>query len=281
MARLKLFLAFLALVVLAAGLGGALFFWKKFAQPDLFVSRVIEGRSEVQLEEPDLGIRHFEDAVQLLRDGELLAARDRLLYLMRYYPESATYGDAKRIVGEVNMDLLISRIPLAKKGEHIVRKGEALVTIARKNSTTIDYIMRANGKTTALIYPDEALTVYPLDFTAEIDLEAMSLTVRDGERFFKEYEILDKNLPPALRPPVSTTISEKVAWFDDRPINFQDQNYLACQKWMRSGKMGLFIRHVTERGGGEQKPFGIMLSKPDLEELFTILRTGSQVKLIN
>ena len=170
MARLKLLLAFLALLIFAGGVAGAVYFWQKFMRPDIVVTKHIEGKAEVPRKKPDLGKRHFDAAIDLLKEGELVSGRDRLLYLMEYYPESKTYEEAKRIVGEVNLDLLISKIPQEKKTEHIVRSGQALVTIARRSQTTIDYIMRANAKTTALIYPNEALTVYPLDFSVEIDL---------------------------------------------------------------------------------------------------------------
>lgn len=285
MARIKLLLAFFGLAVFAAGLGAACYWWEKFARPDLVVTRHMEGKSTLSSERPDLGRRHFDEAVDLLRKGELIAARDRLLYLIRYYPESATHEDARRIVGEINLDLLVSRIPLERKTEHVVRRGEALVSIARRNRTTIDYIMRANGKTTPLIYPNESLVVHPLDFRMEIDLEKERLTVLDGDQLFKEYPILDRHLPEGLKPPVTTTVSEKVAWLDDHPINFQDPDYFACQKWMRSGTMGLFIRHVVSDGEENEaegrKPYGVMLSKPDLEELYTIISTGSEIALVN
>ncbi|MEX2580422.1 MAG: hypothetical protein WD342_15295 [Verrucomicrobiales bacterium] len=282
MARIKFLLAFFALLICAGGIGGAYFYWKKFAQPEMNVTRHIEGKSDVPKEKPDLGQRHFAAAADLLKAGELLSARDRLLYLMKYFPESGTYGDAKRIVGEINLDLLISQIPLEGKAEHVVSRGEALVTIARRSETTIDYIMRANAKTTALIYPDEALTVFPLHYRVEIDLDKETVTLFDESEFFKEYAIVDRHLPPGLSAPVSTSISEKVAWHDDRPINFTDENYLDCSKWVRTGKIGLFIRQAdSDRSGDGSGPYGIMVAKSDIEELFTILRVGSKVSLVN
>ena len=281
MARFKFFLAFIALVICAVGVGGAWYYWKKFAQPNFEVTRHLEGKSDTPKEKPDLGRRHFDEAIKLLKDGELLSARDRLLYLMQYFPESSTYDEAKRIVGEVNLDLLISKIPLKGKTDYKVRRGEALVTIARKNSTTIDYIMRANAKSRELIYPDEVLTVYPLDFAVEIDLEKETVTLFDEEKFFKEYSIVDRNLPPDLTAPVTTSVSEKVAWHVDRPVNFMDENYLNCSKWVRTGKLGLFIRQKSEKNDGGSQPFGVMLAKTDMEELFTILRVGSNVTLVN
>ncbi len=282
MARIKFLLAFFAMLICAGGVAGAYFFWKKFAQPELAVTRHISGASGSTFVRPDLGKRHFDDAVSLIREGELVSARDRLLYLMEYFPESGTFEEARRVVGELNMDLLVSRIPLPGKIEHTVKRGEALVTISNRNKTTIDYIMRANAKTSEFIFPDEVLTVYPLEFSVRISLGGGTLTVMDGEKLFKEYRVVDRNLPSDLRAPVSTTVSEKVAWDGNRPINFTDRNYMNCSKWLRTGRIGLFIRHADSGGGGfaESRPFGIMLEKADLEELFTILRVGSRVDLV-
>lgn len=281
MARFKFFLAFLALLICGGGIGGAYFYWKKFAEPEIGVTRQIDGTAEFLKEKPDLGKRHFDEAIELLKEGELVSARDRLRYLMTYFPESKTYDEAKRVVGEVNLDLLISNIPQPRKTIYTVSRGDALVTIARKNQTTIDYIMRANGKTTGLIYPDEELVVYPLAFRVEIDLEKELVTVFDDDLYFKQYEIIGTNLPPGVKGPTSTTIQEKVAWFGDRPLNFTDANYLNCSKWMRTGKIGLFIREgTTDTDDSRSNSYGVMVSKADMEELFTILRTGAKVSLL-
>ncbi|MDF1823860.1 MAG: LysM domain-containing protein [Verrucomicrobiales bacterium] len=281
MVRFKFFLAFLALLICVGGIAGAYFYWKKFAEPEIGVVKQIDGTAEFLKEKPDLGKRHFDEAVELLKEGELVSARDRLRYLMTYFPESGTFDEARRVVGEINLDLLVSNIPLPKKTIYKVSRGDALVTIARRTETTIDYIMRANGKTTALIYPDEELVVYPLDFRVEIDLEKELVIVFDDDRFFKEYRIIDTNLPPGVKAPTSTTVQEKVAWFGDQPLNFADANYLNCSKWMRTGKIGLFIREG--KGDGEESDsnsYGVMVAKADMEELFTILRTGAKVSLV-
>lgn len=281
MARFKFLLAFIALLICGGGVAGAYFYWKKFAQPELVVNRHISGKGGGTLERPDLGKRHFDAALALLREGELVSARDRLVYLMQYFPESATYEEARRIVGEVNMDLLLSKIPMPGKVEHKVRRGEALVTIASRNQTTIDYIMRANGKTSEFIFPDEPLTVYPLRFRVEISLGKDTVTVFDGEALFKEYQILDRNLPSDIKAPVATTVSERVAWYGDQPVNFTHPAYMSCAKWIRTGKIGLFIRQSNPGGeGGDSRPYGVMLANEDLEELFTILRVGSKVDLV-
>lgn len=281
MARLKYLLAFFALIVCVVGIAGAYYYWKKSVQPEIDVNRHISGKGS-HLEKPDLGKRHFDAAVGLLKEGELVSARDRMLYLMQYFPESATCREAKRIVGEVNMDLLLSRVPMPGKAEHTVRRGEALITIASRSQTTIDYIMRANGKTSEYIFPDEVLIVFPLDFRAEIDLKARTLTLFRGEDFFKEYAIVDDHLPADLKAPVSTSVGERVAWYRDKPVNFIDPNYMGCAKWLRTGRMGLFIRQAdpVSDGTAESRPYGVMIANADLEEVYTVLRVGSKVDLV-
>ena len=282
MAHLKFLLAFCALPICASGVAGGYYYWTKYAKPEISVTRQITGEGAAKRQKPDLGKRHFDAAMALLTEGELVSGRDRLLYLIQYYPESKTFSDAKRVAGEVNLDLLISQIPHPEKTRHVVRRGEALITIARRSNTTIDYIMRANGKTTVLIYPNEELIVYPLNYRVEISFEAGTLTVFDGKNFFKEYKIVNVNLPPEVAGTVVTTISEKVAWDVDRPVSFTDANYLNCSKWIRTGKIGLCIReYCLERTSAGAAPLGVMVEKSDMEELFTILRVGIEVKLVN
>ena len=282
MARLKFPLAFFAFMICGAGLAGAFYFSTKYAQPEISVNSQIVEDGAVKSERPDLGNGHFDAAMSLLRAGELVSARDRFLYLMQYYPESKSIIHAKRVAGEVNLDLLISPIPQPEKSYHVVSQGEALVTIAKRSDSTVDYIMRANGKTTALIYPDEELVVCPLNYRLEICLEGRALTVYDEDMFFKEYRIVDANLPPEVSRPVTTTISEKVAWDADRPVNFTDATYLKCSKWLRTEKIGLLIREDAAEGADSgDAPFGVMIEKTDMQELFTILRVGTEVKLVH
>lgn len=282
MARLKLLLAFFALMILATGVAAAAYYWKKFVLPEKEVEVVISGKSEE--EKPDLGRKHYIRALKFIEEGELLSARNELQYMLDIYPESPTIGEGKRVLGEVNLDLIVSKIPMERKSEYKVKRGDAWSTIARRSRTTYDYMMRANAKTTTYIYPNEDLTVYDLDCSADIDLQNSTLTVREGERFIKEYRILDQNLPSQFPSSTKTTISEKVAWFNGRSVRFTDPNYLQSRKWIRTGRNGLFIQQQIEEEEVEdqsKKPYGVMVSEADMQELFTILRGGATVRVVS
>ncbi len=291
MARLKLLLAFFALVVLAAGVLAVAYYWENYFRPNWEATREFEStKSPTSRKDlPDLGLREFEAAKDLLIDGELQAARDRLLYLLEYYPDSQAASQARDIIGEINMDLLLSRAPIPGKEEHVVKRGDILSPIARKYHTSINYIMRAGGRTDPTIYPGDRLVVYPLNFKVRISLEKKAITILtpDDGKFFKHYDIIDINLPAQVRPPASTKIAEMVAWHDGRPVNFESSNYFEASKWIRTGLIGLFIRPAnggggesSEEGGEKSDPFGVTVDKADLEEMFAYLRPSNPVTLV-
>ena len=302
MVRIKLLLAFFALVILAGAVFGVAFYWEKVAKPNLELSQRVEESRTTKLSEretrgPDLGIRQFDDAMAFLVEGELMAAKEKLLYLMKFFPESSRYADSKRIIGDINLDLLISKRPIPNKQEHTVGSGVAHYpsSIARKYDTTLDYIMQANGKTSDIFGRGEVLTVYPLNFETEIDLEKKTITLFEDEQFFKEYQVLDTNLTPNIRPPINTSVASRVSWDYDsgKPPRWGTVAYTHATRWIQTKQIGLFIRSYTPKkepepaAEGEEpktrdddRPYGVMVSKADMEELYTILSYGSPVRLV-
>jgi len=241
-----------------------------------------ELKKDVEVKErdaPDLGIREFEQIAELLKKGETMTARERLYYLMEYYPDSAALPEARRIVGEINSDLLLSKIPLDGKAEYTVKSGDALAAIARNHNTTIDYIMRANGRISSVIHPGDRLTVYPLEFEMVIGKSEQMLRLELGGLFFKEYPVVRFVLPPQLKPPVKTEIKDRVAWFGENRVLFNDKNYLKSKKWIQTAHPGLIIRPFNGSDGGQQD-FGILVAPEDMEELFTLVRVSTPLKFI-
>lgn len=306
MSRLRLVLAFFALATLAAGVVAIAYFWEKVVKPQQVVVTKIgerkKGKGGPAMELPDLGRREFEAAMEMVKSGELLAARDRLLYLLKYFPESKTARESRRIIGEINLDLLLSGIPMEGKSEYVVKSGDALVSIARRNKCTVDYILRSNGQTSPVIHPGDRLTVADLDFTVVVDLGDKTVRVERQGKLFKEYPIVEMNLPSSLKAPVETTVTEKVAWYGDRSVNFQQKEYLHSSKWLKSGRMGLMIRgqdrpdalpepKAKSRRSEKNEPapatreteapVGILVSASDMDELFTIVRGDAPLKLMN
>ncbi len=280
MGRLRLVFIFLSLLIFATAVIFVAYYWEHVVKPDLEIEKELKKEVKVKVREaPDLGIREFEQVVDLLKKGESMTARERLYYLMEYYPDSSVLPEARRIVGEINTDLLISRIPLEDKTEYIVKSGDALAAIARRHKTTIDYIMRANGRTSSVIHPGDRLTVYPLDFNVVIDKSDQMIRMELKGVFFKEYPVISFALPPLVKPPIKTEIKDRVAWFGENRILFNDKNYLKSRKWLQTSRQGLIIRAFDGSGKGKDD-FGILVAPEDLEEMFTLFRVSTSIRFV-
>ena len=280
MGRLKLVFAFFSLLTLTAALLGVAYYWENVAKPDLQMEKEMEIENVVVVREaPDLGIREFEQITGLLKKREIMTARERLYYLMEYYPDSSVLPEARRIIGEINSDLLISKIPLEGKTEYIVKSGDALAAIARGNKTTIDYIMRANGRTSSVIHPGDRLTVYPLTFEVVVDKSDKMIRLELKGLFFKEFHVVKFVLPPQVKTPVKAEIKDRVAWFGGNRVLFNNKNYLKSKKWLQTTRRGLIIR-AYNGSSSEEQDFGILVAPEDLEEMFTLIRVSTPIRFI-
>ncbi len=280
MGRLKLVFVFLSFLILVAAAVFVAYYWEHVVKPDLAIEQELKKEVNVKARAaPDLGVREFEQVVELLKKGESMTARERLYYLMEYYPDSSVLPEARRIVGEINTDLLISKIPLEGKSEYVVKSGDALAAIARHHQTTIDYIMRANGRTTSIIHPGDRLWVFPLNFEVVIDQSEKVIRLELKGLFFKEYPVIKFALPPQVKAPVKAEIKDRVAWFEEKRVLFNNKNYLNSKKWLQTSRRGLIIRAYDGSDKAEEE-FGILVAPEDLQEMFTLFRVSTSIRLV-
>lgn len=295
--QLRILIGVAAAGVLGSALVGAAYYWERVIKPQRSVAQRLAER-ERSGEKPDPGLKEFSAATDLIRSGDVFAARERLAYLMRYYSDSSKFDEAKRVLGEINVDLLISRSPAPWKSNYTVRPGDSLSRIASIHRCTLDYIIRANGLTSTSLTPGDKLWVARLDFSLKANLKNRTLTLfrqvtaasgaaaePSSEEFFKEYPIVEVDLPPTVRIPYETKISDKPAWEGSKPVAFSTTkaSYFAAHRWLQTSKPGLVIQAVPAdpASAPAERKAGILLREGDLKELYTIIRTGSPLRLVD
>jgi LysM repeat protein len=206
---------------------------------------------------PDPGQTLFLRAAEHLRAGQVPEAREQLVRLVSIYKDSARFRDARRILGEMNMDRLFSRNPMPGKHDYTVKAGDSLLRIEKGSLTTIPFLNRINQLSGTMLQPGDRLVYQPLEFEVHVDLDENLLTlsqkVPGGEtfEFFKDYTITSINLPPGAARPVKTKIQEKAAFIGEKKIPSTDPQYPSARKWLqttsRAGRPGFLFRPQSER----------------------------------
>ncbi len=361
MSRFKIVLFFASVAVAAACVAGSWWVYTHVAVKDEVVKTEIKQVQGNKQAPPDPGLHRFDKAVEIVRSGEIDAGREALYELLRNFPVSIRATEAKRIIGEMNLDAMFSQNLNPAKTDYIVRPGDSLGLIARKNATTVECIMRANGMISGALQPGDHLFIFPLEFQIVVSVSEKTLTLLRNGRFFKEYQALDVKLPPGMKvapttspdakpeppkavpvaktsgnkkssshappaPPGELTVHDKAAWVDGKRVLSTDSRFNGADKWLMGSRVGFNIRALPQATalpshntviqpktpatasskshnktkGGKTAPTvvaenhdddsddataavpetGVFLAKEDAEELFTIIRTGTKIRVI-
>ena len=314
--QLKILLAVFALGLLGAAGVLVAYMWEKKYKPEIEAVQDLE--ADKQLEPtarplPDPGKKQYAYAMEAIRNGELDEARKHLTFILKYYEDSSTFHEAKRVLGELNVDELLSPSEGPGKLEYTVKSGDALTLIARRNHTTIDYILRVNGRTSDIIRIGDKLWVTPLQFSLEANVSDKTLTVYrlmrpEGETepnpatetggegddedaedtsnleevFFKEYPIQDINIPPQVSVPLTTAISAKPAWNGSKRAEFSYASYHESNRWLQTSRPGVLIQEsvADQDNAAEDRKLGFLMSGPDSRELYTYIRVGTELRVV-
>jgi LysM repeat protein len=330
MARLKILIFLLALAIAGTCIGVAWWFYTREFVRDEVVQKEIKHISGDRKAPPDPGLRRFDLAMETMKNGDVNAGKEALYDLIKNFPTSKRAPEAKRIIGEINLDMLFSPEKNPQKQDYVVQTGNSLGLIATKHSTTVEAIQRFNGMMSSGLQPGDHLGVFPLNFELAVNLTKKTVTLIRNERFFKEYQALDIRLPAGVKAPLEMTINDKPAWFEGKRVQSTHPNYLSADKWLNGSKVGLNLRslpqaravtgteiilpkgptkaespkssksiakgksstHSKNKGAKETEVVpvddstapaldpGIYLPREDMEELFTLIRMKTKVKVV-
>lgn len=252
----------------------------------------------VELPEPnanlpafDPGQKVFERARELIAVGDLGGARDKLRMVVTIYPRSASAREARRILGEMNLDELFSAGHMSGKEIHVVERGDSYLAIAAKHDTSLDMLMHLNGlMDLSTLHPGDELVVMPLDFKVLIEPRRGTLTLLDGAKFVKEYHFEKVISPPSGDQ--KTKVDSRVGTVDGRRVLPGQAAYRGASKviglerlphqiavWTGGGDADAGDGGDGANGGDEGFPRGFYLSRADIEELAILLRPGNEVEI--
>jgi len=226
------------------------------------------------------GEKAFLRAKELLAMESMHEAEDKLKYIVSYYPAAKSASEARRILGEMNVDRLLDPDWREGKKEIIVKRGDTFTRIIRHNKTTMDSLvhlsklMRADHRS---LHPGDKLTVMPLDMRLVINIRRKTLTVwRDGE-FIKEYP-LQKIAYTGRATSRHLKVGSILGEVGGKMYPSHMEQYRNARKVIFLSDKSLAIRAFSVDNTDDMQ-LGFFLTEADMEELPLLLRAGNDVEI--
>jgi hypothetical protein len=231
----------------------------------------------VEIPAIDPGAKAFKKAHDLLALGKLDEAREKLSTIINVYPSSSKAPMARRIVGDMNLDEILSTSHMQGKLEYVVKPGNSFLGIAAEHHTTLDLIMHLNNMMElGNLQPGDELVVMPLEYRLLIDSKRKTLSIWDGGRFVSEYPIIHLGIPGGL-PAGKSKIGSKTAEAEGKRVLPQSKGYRSADKVLQISKPVLVIRGAA--ADSKDFPRGIIVRPEDIEEISLLTQVGNEVEI--
>lgn len=283
--------AIAALLVLSA-MGGTAYLMKKYTgtvkdMPGAMMERqrqvelTLKKKAEQGvLSDNEPGEKAFQRARELLAMESMLEAEEKLKYIVSFYPSAKSASEARRILGEINVDRLLD--PDFKEGKkHItVKSGDNYTSLVRKHKTTFDslvHLSRLKNSDPRALRIGKKLTVMTLDLRAVVDTRRKTFTIWRGGEFIKEYPIR-KISYNGKKSVTRLKVASIKGWHRERLYPSHSEHYRASTKVLNLSNKSLSIRALPE-DDEEDFGFGFYLDASDMEELPLLLRPGNDVEI--
>lgn len=280
-------------VLLVVGIIGTLVLFLKKFQEDFNdpkgvarkpLEEIIEENEQINFE---AGQYEFNRALELIALDDIEEAKEKLNLIENLYPDSNHAPEARRILGEINLDEILSIENMENKKIHRVSPGEGYLRIATENKTTLDSMMFLNGLTEfGNLHTGDELVVMPLDFKLVVNIPKMRVELfhRDQEKkehvFAKDYPIRKLELGRMSSGHHQSKISRKHGHLRGKTYPPTHQSYRHSSKvlGLKVGRSMIELRPLSGDENLDSGP-GIFLAPPDMEELSMLIRVGNEVEV--
>jgi LysM repeat protein len=277
-------MSFLWKLGILAGLVIVIFGGGAVATYELFIEKAsrtpTNGNQAVVTPTPDPGIALLEQGKQLIAKGDIDDGKRLLISIFQSFPKSVKADEARKTVGDMNIQDFFSPQPSADKKEYIVARGDSIAKISAKTKAAPELIFKANGLEGLMIQPGQKFIIPSGQFSIEIFLGAQAVELLNHGQFFRWYKSSDFNLPPNIKPG-QMKVMGKEAWSGGSRVSFGERKFIGSSRWVVLSQNGITLYSETSPNTPNvTKPrFGIQLSPEDMEELFALLPKETPVTI--
>jgi len=224
-------------------------------------------------------------AQELEKKGELLNAKIIYQRLLNEFPNSHEIVNWQKKAEDLNIKLLFSPIVTPGSTLYDIRPGDTLVKIAKEFKTTPDLIMKSNNLTNDKIMPGRKIKVWNTPFSIVVDKSQNTLVLKTEEEIVKTYIVSTgaNNCTPVGNYKIINKLPTPT-WFKAGvviPGNSPDN--ILGSRWLGFDLAGYGIHGTVDpQSLGKQVTQGcVRMSNSEVEELYTIVPTGTEVTIID
>lgn len=197
--------------------------------------------------------------------------------------DAETRAWALERLGEINLDLLFSRLPQEECVRVEVLPGDTLQKIAKRAGTTVELLRKTNVLRGDMIRRGQRLKVPRVGFEVRVDKSDNTLTLFWGGRFFKRYRVSTGSggNTPVGEFRIVNRIVHPEWWHPEtgERIPYGDSRHRIGTHWLGWDRKGFGIHGTDEPESiGQSVSLGcVRLRNEDVEELYTLLPEGAKV----
>lgn len=227
----------------------------------------------------------LNQAAQQETKGNLPEAISLYKKLVNDFLNSPQVGDWQRKVWDLNIRLLFSPMVTEESIIYKVTSGDSLAKIAKKFNTTVELLKRSNGLLSDKIITGKRLKVWIQPFNIVIDKSQNVLLLKTDDEIIKTYIVstgMNNSTPIGNFKIVNKLVNP--TWFrEGTAIPPESPDNILGTRWMGFDLDDYGIHGTTEDETiGQQITRGcIRMSNSDVEELFVIVPTGTEVTIVD
>ena len=230
-------------------------------------------------------VSFFKQAQQAFLEGSLIKAKGLYKKAMEDTEDVSRLKKIQDRLSEVNIKIAFSPIIDECSTEYIVQPNDALIKIARKFKTTVNFIKRANNLKSDIIRKGQKLKINTCVFSVVVDKSRNTLFLKRAGEAIKNYVVATgkNNSTPGGKFKIEIKLTNPT-WFRTGAVIAPDSpDNILGSRWMGFDLKGYGIHGTTEPENlGRQITMGcIRMKNEDVEELFDIIPAGTEVTIID
>lgn len=225
------------------------------------------------------------EARDLQAKGNFLEAKGIYQRLINDYPNSGEVMNWQKKVEELNIKLLFSSLITPGSILYEIKPGDTLTKIAKEFKTTPELIKKSNYLTDDKIFPGRKIKVCTATFSIVVDKSQNTLILKTGEEIIKTYIVSTgiNNSTPLGNFKIINKLVDPTWYKAGAVVSAGSPDNILGSRWLGFDLTGYGIHGTTDpQSLGRQITQGcVRMSKPDVEELYSIVPVGTEVTIVD